>query len=87
MEGRLSKWLLTTRELAESDDLDLTHEFVGVMLGVRRAGVTEALGMLRSEGLINHSRGHITILDAKGLARASCECYEVVKHEYDRLLA
>lgn len=87
MEARLPKWLLTTRDLAESDRLDLTHEFVSVMLGVRRAGVTEALGALRAEGLIEHSRGHITILDAEGLRRKSCECYEVVSAEYDRLVA
>lgn len=87
MEGRLPKWLLTTRDLAESDDLNLTHEFVATMLGVRRAGVTEALGALRSQGLIDHSRGHITILDAEGLGRASCECYGVVRDEYERLVA
>jgi Mn-dependent DtxR family transcriptional regulator len=57
------------------------------MLGVRRAGVTEALGELRSEGLIEHPRGHITILDAEGLGRASCECWGVVKEEYERLVA
>lgn len=87
IEGRLPKWLLTTRELAETDRLELTHEFVAVMLGVRRAGVTEALGLLRSEGLIDHSRGHIKILDAEGLERASCECYRVVRDEYERLVA
>ncbi|HEY0171740.1 MAG TPA: Crp/Fnr family transcriptional regulator [Pyrinomonadaceae bacterium] len=86
MEGRLSKWLLTTRDRAESDDLDLTHEFVSVMLGVRRAGVTEALGALRAEGLIDHSRGRIRILDAEGLGRASCECYVVIRDEYERLV-
>jgi Mn-dependent DtxR family transcriptional regulator len=57
------------------------------MLGVRRAGATEALGELRSGGLIEHSRGDITILDAEGLGRASCECYGVVKEEYERLVA
>jgi CRP-like cAMP-binding protein len=87
MEGRLPKWLLTTRDLAESDELDLTHEFVSVMLGVRRAGVTEALCQLRAEGLIDHTRGRIRILDAEGLGRKSCECYEVVKGEYERLVA
>jgi CRP-like cAMP-binding protein len=87
MEGRLAKWLLTTRDLAESDRLDLTHEFVSVMLGVRRAGVTQALGVLRSGGLIDHGRGHITIKNAEGLGRVSCECYEVVKAEYARLVA
>ena len=87
MEGRLPKWLLTTADLAETNDLDLTHEFVSIMLGVRRAGVTEALCELRSEGLINHSRGHIRIVDAEGLGRKSCECYGVVKEEYERLVA
>ena len=87
MEGRVPKWLLTTRDRAESDDLDLTHEFVATMLGVRRAGVTEALVALRSEGLIDHSRGRITILDAEGLGRASCECYKIVRDEYERLVA
>lgn len=86
MEARLPKWLLMTRDRAESDDLSLTHEFVATMLGVRRAGVTGALGLLRSEGLIDHSRGRIRILDAEGLGRASCECYGVVKEEYDRLV-
>lgn len=86
MEGRLAKWLLTTRDLADSDELDLTHEFVAVMLGVRRAGVTEALGMLRSAGLIDHSRGRIHILDAEGLRRESCECYGVIRDEYERLV-
>ena len=87
MEGRLAKWLLTTRELAEADELDLTHEFIAVMLGVRRAGVTEALGQLRARGLIGHSRGRINILDAEGLGRESCECYGVVRDEYERLVA
>ena len=87
LDGRLAKWLLTTRELAESNDLDLTHEFVAIMLGVRRAGVTEALGVLRSGGLIEHSRGRITILDPEGLGRESCECYRVIRDEYERLVA
>lgn len=86
LEGRLPKWLMTTRDLAESDDLDLTHEFISVMLGVRRAGVTEALGALKSEGLIDHSRGRIRILDPEGLGRASCECYGVIRDEYERLV-
>lgn len=87
MDGRLAKWLLTTRELAEADELDLTHEFVAVMLGVRRAGVTDALGRLRSAGLIDHSRGRIRILDAEGLGRESCECYGVISDEYERLVS
>jgi len=87
MEGRLAKWLLTTRDRAESDTLDLTQEFLSLMLGVRRAGVSEVLSVLKTEGLVAHSRGQITIRDADGLGRLSCECYEVVRKEYDRLVA
>jgi len=87
VEGRLARWLLTTRDRAESDELDLTHDFLAAMLGVRRAGVTEAVGVLKSRGMIGLSRGHISILDAEGLGRASCECYGVVREEYDRLIA
>lgn len=87
MDGRLARWLLTTSDRAQSDKLELTHEFLAMMLGVRRAGVTEAVGAMRAEGLVGLSRGRITILDAEGLARASCECYGVVKEEYGRLVA
>jgi CRP-like cAMP-binding protein len=87
MEGRLAKWLLTTKDRAESDTLDLTQEFLSIMLGVRRAGVSEAMGVLKAGGLIGHTRGSLTVLDAEGLERASCECYEVVRNEYDRLVA
>lgn len=86
LEARLPKWLLTTRDRAESDELNLTHEFIAVMLGVRRAGVTEALCALRSEGLVEHSRGRVRILDAEELRRASCECYGVIRDEYERLV-
>ena len=87
MEGRLAKWLLTTRDRAESDTFDLTQEFLSIMLGVRRAGVSEAMGVLKAGGLIGHTRGSLTVLDAGGLERASCECYGVVRDEYARLVA
>jgi CRP-like cAMP-binding protein len=86
MEGRLAKWLLTTRDRAGRVEMDLTQEFLGVMLGVRRAGVNEALGELERRGLVGHARARITILDGPGLEAFSCECYGVVKKEFDRLL-
>ncbi|HEV2763611.1 MAG TPA: Crp/Fnr family transcriptional regulator [Pyrinomonadaceae bacterium] len=86
LQERLAKWLLTTRDRAQSDKLQLTHEFLSVMLGVRRAGVTVAAGQLQSEGLIEYTRGAVKVADARGLEGASCECYQVVRREYDRLL-
>lgn len=86
LEGRLAKWLLTNKDRAQSDTLPLTQEFLGVMLGVRRAGVSEAVGSLESAGHITHARGQIRIADEGGLERAACECYRVVRKEYDRLL-
>jgi Mn-dependent DtxR family transcriptional regulator len=68
------------------DELKLTQEFIAEMLGTRRSGVSEAAMMLQSSGLIRYSRGHITILDRKGLEEFSCECYGTVKVEFDRLL-
>jgi Mn-dependent DtxR family transcriptional regulator len=64
----------------------MTQELIANMLGVRREGVTEAAGSLQEAGLISHRRGHITVLDRAGLERRTCECYAVVKKEYDRLL-
>jgi CRP-like cAMP-binding protein len=86
LEERLCRLLLTASDGVGSDEVALTHEFVAVMLGVRRAGVTEALCMLRSEGLIDHGRGRITIRDVEGLKRVACECYGVIKDEYERLV-
>jgi Mn-dependent DtxR family transcriptional regulator len=64
----------------------MTQELIANMLGVRREGVTEAAGSLQDAGLVSHRRGHITVLDRAGLERRTCECYAVVKKEYDRLL-
>jgi CRP-like cAMP-binding protein len=86
MEGRLAKWLLTTRDRAQSGELELTQEFLSIMLGMRRAGVSEAIGELERRGLVRHARSRITILNGPGLEAASCECYEVVRKEFDRLL-
>lgn len=86
IEGRLAKWLLTCSDRAESDDLQLTQEFLAVMLGVRRAGVTIAANKLKDEALIEYARGRVRILDAVGLERVSCECYDVIRKEFDRLL-
>lgn len=87
LDGRLAKWLLTTRDRAQSDELQLTQEFMGMMLGVRRAGVTQAAVKLQGEGLIRYRRGNVSIVDVPGLEGASCECYRIIRKEYDRLLA
>jgi CRP-like cAMP-binding protein len=84
---RLARWLLTARDRAPSDELPLGHEFLSMMLGVRRAGVTVALGTLKTAGLIRNTHGRVTIVDRHGLEATSCECYRVVRNEYERLLA
>lgn len=86
LEQRCCRWLLMTRERMESDEFLLTQEFLAMMLGVRRAGVTVAAQALQRAGLIQYSRGHIKILDRAGLRKRSCECYEITKKEFDRLL-
>jgi len=86
LDQRCARWLLMTRERMPSDEFLLTHEFLSMMLGVRRPGVTEAAGALQREGLIRYNRGHVTILDRQGLESRSCECYAVTKAEFDRLL-
>lgn len=79
VDQRLARWLLMARLRMDSDELPLTQEFIAHMLGTRRAGVSEAASMLQDAGLIAYSRGHIKILDFKGLEQASCECYQVVR--------
>lgn len=87
LDGRLCRWLLQGQDRTKSDELELTHEFLSVMLGVRRAGISEAASRLQDQGLISYKRGRVHILDRQGLEAATCECYEVVKKEFDRLLA
>ncbi|MBV9957511.1 MAG: Crp/Fnr family transcriptional regulator [Acidobacteria bacterium] len=86
VEARLCRWLLMSSDGVGSHELDLTQEFLSAMLGVRRAGVTEAALKIQAAGLIHYLRGHITILNREGLEAAACECYRVVRDEYDRLL-
>jgi CRP-like cAMP-binding protein len=83
---RCCRWLLTTQDRLGSRELELTHEFLAQMLGVRRATVTDVLRPLQDDGLIQARRGRLTILDSKRLADASCECYRVIRNEYQRLM-
>jgi CRP-like cAMP-binding protein len=86
IEQQLCRWLLLSHDRLDSDELVMTQELIANMLGVRREGVTHAAGRLQEGGLISYVRGRITILDRRGLEAAVCECYGVVKDEYDRLL-
>jgi CRP-like cAMP-binding protein len=86
VEQQLCRWLLLSLDRLSSDELTMTQELIANMLGVRREGVTEAAGKLQRSGLISYSRGHIRVLDRPGLEREVCECYNVVKREFDRLL-
>ncbi|MGF6709195.1 CRP-like cAMP-binding protein [Luteibacter sp. W1I16] len=86
LDQQLCRWLLLSLDRLDGDELLMTQELIANMLGVRREGVTEAAGHLQRAGLIHYKRGHITVLDRDGLERRTCECYAVVKREYDRLL-
>jgi CRP-like cAMP-binding protein len=86
IEQQLCRWLLLSHDRLDSDELVMTQELIANMLGVRREGVTAAAGRLQERGLISYVRGRIQILDRRGLEAAVCECYKVVKDEYDRLL-
>jgi CRP-like cAMP-binding protein len=86
VEQRCCRWLLMTRDRMPTDDFLLTHEFLGMMLGVRRTTVTEVMGSLQKAGLIRYRRGHVTILDREALRRRACECYDISRLEFDRLL-
>ena len=86
LDQQLCRWLLLSLDRLSSNRLAMTQELIANMLGVRREGVTEAAGHLQKAGLIRYRRGHITVLDRPGLEQRSCECYGVVKKEYDRLL-
>lgn len=86
IEERCSRWLLMTRDRVNSDDFPLTQEFLSQMLGVRRPSVSVVAAILQKAGLIRYSRGKITILDRLGLEASACECYAIIKQEFDRLL-
>ena len=86
LDQQLCRWLLLSLDRLPSNELIMTQELIANMLGVRREGVTEAAGNLQRDGLITYQRGHITVLDRSGLEARACECYAVVKMEFDRLL-
>lgn len=86
VEGRLARWLLIASDGVQADTLPLTHEYLAVMLGMRRAGVTEACLSLRDKGCIDYRRGTMQITNREGLESVACECYEIVKKEFDRVL-
>jgi CRP-like cAMP-binding protein len=86
VDQQLCRWLLLSLDRLQSNELLMTQELIANMLGVRREGVTEAARKLQDEGLIAYSRGHIKVLDRPGLEKRVCECYAVVKKEFDRLL-
>ncbi|MHB8667691.1 MAG: Crp/Fnr family transcriptional regulator [Burkholderiales bacterium] len=86
LDKQLCRWLLLSLDRLQGDELVMTQELIANMLGVRREGVTEAAGKLQADGLIRYRRGHIKVLDRARLEQRVCECYAVVKKEYDRLL-
>jgi CRP-like cAMP-binding protein len=86
LDRQLCRWLLVSLDRLQGNELVMTQELIANMLGVRREGVTEAANKLQAEGLIRYARGHITVLDRARLEQRCCECYGVVRKEYDRLL-
>jgi len=86
VESRLSRWLLRARELSDNENLPLTQEFLAQMIGVQRNAISIVAHALQQAGIIRYSRGHIEIMNLEGLRAASCECYEAVKAQRDRLL-
>jgi len=86
IEQQLCRWLLLTLDRVAGQELTMTQELIAGMLGVRREGITEAAGLLQRAGLISYRRGHIAVIDRAGLENRACECYAVVRNEFDRLL-
>ncbi len=87
VEQQLCRWLLLTLDRLASNELTMTQELIAGMLGVRREGITEAAGHLQQAGIISYRRGHISVLDRSGLEARTCECYNVVRKEFHRLLS
>ena len=85
-DQRLARWLLMAHDRAEGDEFPMTHEFLSMMLGVRRAGITVAAGQLQKAGFIRYERGRMEVTDRPGLESAACECYGVVRRAFDDLL-
>jgi CRP-like cAMP-binding protein len=83
----LSRWLLMSHDRVGTDTFPITHEFLGQMLGSRRATVTLSAGLLQSAGLIRYHRGRVTIVDRDGLESVSCECYGIIKAALDRVVS
>jgi CRP-like cAMP-binding protein len=86
MEERCARWLLMTHDRAGQDNFPLTQEFLAHMLGVRRATVNVATGMLKKAGFVRYVRGNVTLIDRRGLESASCECYRAITRAYDSIL-
>ncbi len=86
IEQRLARWLLIAHDRVEANDFPMTHEFISMMLGVRRPGVSVAAGVLQKAGLIRYARGRMEVTDRPGLEAASCECYHTARREFARLL-
>jgi CRP-like cAMP-binding protein len=86
LEQRLARWLLQAHDRAEGDEFPMTQDFLSLMLGVRRAGVTVAAGALQKAGLIRYAHGHIAVLDRPGLEGAACECYGIVRQQFEQML-
>jgi CRP-like cAMP-binding protein len=84
---RCARWLLMTRDRIGRNEFRLTHEFLAMMLGVRRAGVTQAAGHLQDAGAITYYRGHVTIIDEDRLITAACECYPLIRHMFEAALS
>jgi CRP-like cAMP-binding protein len=86
VDGRMARWLLMLHDRLETDEFELTHEFMSHMLGVRRSSISEVAYKLQERGFIHYERGHIRMLDRKGMEDFTCECYPVVKQKFDDFL-
>lgn len=86
LEERCARWLLMTHDRVHTDAFELTQEFLAIMLGVRRAGVSVAMGTLQSAGVVRYTRGRVQVLDRPRLEEASCGCYHITRGAFERLL-